>query len=123
MPYTKEQLLTNSSMSKMLARQGQTVKGVLTTAEQNALARLGRSFQVIDNGKVWWFTDDYCMGVNLLPKEFVPSSTVQGCRVAPRAGLPEGYVNTAEDYILVFQKGERQITSIDELVTYLNTGN
>jgi hypothetical protein len=121
MSYTKEQLLTNSAMSKMLARQGQRVKGVLTTEEQNVLAKQHKTFQVISNGKVFWFTDDYCMGVgNLLPKEFVPSSTVCPQRVAPRAGLPEGIIQTAEDFMKVYCQNERQIKTIDELVDYLN---
>jgi len=119
--FTKEQFLEGSPMAKMLRRQGRDVKLILTTAEQNVLAAQGRNFQVISNGKVFWFTDDYCMGVGTLPKQFVPSSTVCPCRVTPRASLPDGVIITAEDYIKIFCEGETQINSLDELVEYLNT--
>lgn len=120
MPYTKEQLLTNSHMSKVLARDGRTVKGVLTSAEQNVLAAQGRSFQVISGPGVFWFTDDYCMGVNLLSKNYVPSSTVCPHHVKPRDSLPSGVIRTAEDFIKIYHKDDRQIKSIDELVAFLN---
>ena len=119
--YTKEQLLSNSSMSKLLIRKKSSIKGVLTTDEQNQLAKEHKSFQVISNGKVFWFTDDYCMGVGLLPNEFVPSSTICPHQVVCRDFLPDGFVKTVEDFVKVYHAEERQITSIDELVTYLNT--
>lgn len=119
---TKEQLLNNSHMAQMMARQGKQPKLVLTDAEVNAKVAAGQTYQVISNGKVFWFTDDYCMGVRILPKNYVPSSTVGGIRVAPRQGLPNGVITNARDFKHVFCQGERQITSLDELVTYLNTG-
>lgn len=119
--FTKEQLLTNSSMSQVLARQGRHVKGVLSMAEQNELAAQGRTFQVISDGKVFWFTDDYCMTVNILPKHFVPSSTICPHQVVPRAGLPSGVIRTAEDFIKIYCQNERHIKTMDELVQYLNS--
>lgn len=120
MAYTKEQLLTNSSMSKTLARDGRKIKGVLTNHEQNQLAAAGRTFQVISDRNVFFFTDDYCMTVNILP-DFVPSSTVCPHYVKMRPSLPDGCIRTAEDFIKIYEQDKRQITSMDELVTYLNT--
>lgn len=118
--YTKEQILSNSSMAKLLARQGRYIKGVLTTEEQNQLANKGHCFQVITDGKVFFFTDDYCIGVHLFPKTFVPSSSVCPFEVKPRECLPDGIIVTAEQYIMIFEKDKKQINTIDELVDYLN---
>lgn len=120
MPYTKEQLLNNSAMSKILARQGKFVKGVLSTEEQNVLASQYKNFQVITNGKVFWFTDDYNMVFKLLPPEFVSSSTMSHQTVPTRFGLPDGVIRTAEDFVKVYHQDERQIQTIDELIQYLN---
>lgn len=117
--YTKEQLLTSSHMSKMLASKGRYIKGVLTSTEQQELLDRSRNFTVIANQEVFWFSDDYCMGIDL-PQEFVPSSTQCPCRVVPRDELPSGLITTVEEYIRIFESNRRQITSIEELVDYLN---
>lgn len=118
--FTKEQLLNNSNRAKILAKQGKSVKVVLTTDEQNQLAEYGRSFQVISDSKIFFFTDDYCVGVGLFPDDFIPSSTVCPMIVSPRESLPSGAVETAEEYIMIFERDRKQINTIDELVDYLN---
>ena len=77
--------------------------------------------QVISNQEVFWFTDDYTLGGDLLPKAFVPLSVHLPHKVSPREELPSGEVATIEDLINVYYKGKRQINTIDELVEYLNT--
>lgn len=121
MTITKEQLLSNSHMAKMRLRDGRSVKLVLTNEEQNELAKRGLSFKVHSDKNVFFFTDDYCAFVGELDFiDFVPSSTVCPCDVVPREGLEDGWVNTAEKYIQIFNHDIRQITTIDELVEYIN---
>lgn len=123
--FSKEMFHNNSSTAKVLNKQNPdkpALKFVLTLKEVEELLKNGRkSVHVISNGVVFWFTDDYCMGVNdALPKTFVPSSTVIPCDVVPRSSLPDGYVKTAKDYINVFHYNEKFMESFDELINYLN---
>lgn len=118
--FTKEQLISNSVMAKMALKIGRSVKCVLNSEEQEEALRNGRGFQVISNGEVWWFTDDYCMGVDLLPSQFVPCSMGCPMNVVPRDVLPNGIVDSVESYIKIFEYDSRQISSIEELVEYLN---
>lgn len=120
MPYTKEQLLSNSTQSKVLAREGRTSLGVLTTEEQQARLDAGhKSVSVHHNDEVFYFTDDYCMLLNIV-SGFTSCSTSVPMAISPREAFPDGWIHTAKDYIKVFEKDRRQINSMDELVAYLN---
>lgn len=120
MPYTKEMLLSNSAQSKVLARQGRVSKGVLTTEEQQARLDAGhKSVSVNHNDEVFIFTDDYCMLPGLVPG-FTSCSTSVPMPLKPRPAFPDGWIHNTKDYIKCFEKDRRQITSMDELVAYLN---
>lgn len=98
-----------------------SAKGVLTMTEQNALAVQGLNFQVLTNGEVFFFTDDpsICDGilaglnfrrVSLKCPHFLPAKRSHASKM----------IQTAEQYIRVFRKEEKHLTSIDELAAYLD---
>lgn len=98
-----------------------SAKGVLTITEQNALAAKGLNFQILTNGEVFFFTDDatLCDGllaglnftrVSLKCPHFLPAKRSHNSKL----------IQTAEQYIRVFRKQEKHITSIDELADYLD---
>jgi hypothetical protein len=76
---------------------------------------------------VCFFTNDYLIGYKVLPKNFVPSSTVIPHRVKPRAGLEDGWVKNLNEYDFVYRRGgqrrfiQRRLNTLEELVAYLNT--
>ena len=120
MSYTKEMLLNNSAQSKILARQGRVSHGVLTTKEQQARLNAGhKSVSVHHNDEVFFFTDDYCMLLNIV-SGFTSCSTSVPMQIPARDAFPDGWIHTAEDYIKLFEKDRRQISSMDELLAYLN---
>ena len=119
--FTAHDILTGSAKSKILATHGVLLRGVLNSEEQKLYMNSTFGVQVIANQEVFWFTDDYTLGGDLLPKDFVPSSTQVPHNVVPREELPSGVVKSIEDLINVYYKGKRQINNIDELVEYLNT--
>lgn len=126
---TKEQLLTNSSMARMLARQGKSVKGVLTAEEQQGRLDDGAKTimemtSVLLKGNVFFYTDDYCMGVNIpefKEKHLVSGSSVMPHSVHPRKGCEDGIVYTVKQYEAIFHKDHRRLNSIEELVDFLNS--
>ena len=120
--YSKERLLNNSSFSKFMKAKGRSIKGVLSKKETEE--HFKGSFDVITNVNTqdFFFTDDYCLGVNYLPDDWVPSTTGLPLRVVPRETLPDGVVDTLDKYILVFHPEGRLIESVDELIDLLNKG-
>lgn len=76
---------------------------------------------------VCFFTNDYLIGYEVLPKNFVPSSTVIPHRVKPRPGLETGWVSNLKEYDFIYRSGHagqkrpRRLKSLEELVEYLNT--
>ena len=120
--FTKEAILNASSHSRYLAKNGHYLKGVLTSEE--AQFKLDNtqscSVMVISTLEIFFFTDDYCLGIGVLPKEFVSSSTQIPHRVKERPSLPDGQVKNVEDYINIYERYRLQITSIDELIEFLN---
>ena len=121
--YTKESVLNNSPKAKALARIGQSPKGVLTNEEQNALCAKGLSFQVITNGEVYWFTDDFQMCHGVLGNEFGFMAVGRPCPIflSARRNMPSRMISTAEKFTALYRRNERQITSVDELLDYLNS--
>lgn len=120
--YTKEAILNASAQSKYLAKNGHRFKGVLTSEEAQFKIDNTRvsSVMVISTPEVFFFTDDYCLGIGVLPKEFVSSSTQIPHHVKKRPSLPDGLVKNVEDYITIYEYDRLQITSIDELIEFLN---
>ena len=120
--YSKERLLENSSFSKFMKAKGCSIKGVLSKKETEE--RFKGSVDVITNVETqdFFFTDDYCLGVDYLPDVWVPSTTRLPLRVVPRETLPDGVVDKLDKYILVFHPEGRLIESVDELIDLLNKG-
>ena len=73
---------------------------------------------MVDNGS-FFFTDDHCFGVNVLPDPWVPCTSNIPRRITPRPGIEDGIIDTLEKYVQLFENGH-QITSIDQLVDILN---
>lgn len=118
--FEKEKLLTNSAMAKNLAKSGRSVKGILTTEEMQAKVDAGQTIQCVRDNNVFFFTDDYCMGVDYLPKCFVPSSTVIPHNVTPREAFPDGIIKNVQDYIRLYENDKKQLNTVDEFIDYLN---
>ena len=115
--YTKEQLLSASAMSKMTE-----TKGVLNLAEANERIRDARSLTTITSSSdnVVFITDDHCFGYGVLPNHYVPGTSCIPLQVVAREELPTGVITSAEEYLLIFNKENRYIASIEELVKFLN---
>lgn len=110
------------SASPFVERNG--VKGILTSEEAFVRAKRTKTVVVISSfeEKKFFFSDDHCFGVRVLPGHWVPSTSVFPMSVTPRPGLEDGIIDTIEKYISVFEKEREQINSIDELIDVLNEG-
>lgn len=119
--YTKEMLLST-------IRKPEMYKGVLTTNETKE--RLLKHTTVmtmttvgLGDKNVFFFIDDYTFGTRVLPKCFVPSSTQIPMHVKERECLPDGWVDSIEKFMKIFCSNEKQLSSIEELVEFLNTSD
>lgn len=74
----------------------------------------------VSNGEVFFLTDDASFGYGVLPESFRGMSMRMPSRVAPRPSVPDGWMETAEQFISVFYAGERQLSSLIELLEYVN---
>lgn len=119
--FDKETLLTNSAMAKNLAKSGRSIKGVLTTEEMQAKVDAGQTITCNRDDNVFFFSDDYCIGVSYLPGCLVPSSTVIPYPISPREEFPDGLIKNVQEYINLHHKNKKQMNTVDELIDYLNT--
>lgn len=118
--FDKETLLNNSHMSKLLTKSGKQIKGVLTKEEMQEKVDNGQTITCIRNNEVFFFTDDYCIGVGYLPRDLVSSSTVMPHEIAPREAFPDGILKTVDDYIKLHHVEKIYIKTVGELIDYLN---
>lgn len=118
--FDKETLLNNSHMAKSLKKAGRQIKGVLTKEEMQEKVDKGQTITCIRNNEVFFFTDDYCIGVDYLPRDLVSSSTVMPHEITPREAFPDGILKTVDDYIKLHHSEKRYIGTVDELIDYLN---
>lgn len=115
----------SDTLQKLLAttirRSTAPIKGVLTSAEAFEKMKTGR-FSVISNmeEKTFFFTGNHCFGYPVLPEGYVPCSMGWPMYVTKREELPDGIVNTIEKYIMIFEEGYHQITSIEELAALID---
>ncbi len=118
--YTKEKLLNNSTFAKMKKSKGVPIKGVLSKKEVEE--QFGRNITSVANVDTndFFFTDDYCIGVDYLPSEWVPSHTNLPIRVTKRDSLPDGIIDTVDKYISIFHNDGRLIETVEELIDTLN---
>lgn len=125
---TKQDILTSSAVSRMLARDGKVVDGVLSLEkyrEWRANHPASTSIQAITSGDhgVFFYTDDYCLGINIPEMNahgFVPSSTGFPMSVKARPGLESGWISTLEEFEFIFHKDHRRLETIEELLEILN---
>ena len=118
--FEKEKLLASSHMAKSLAKSGRSIKGVLTTEEMQDKVDAGQTITCYRDNNVFFFSDDYCMGVDYLPKCIVPSSSVIPYDVCPREAFPDGIIKNVEEYIKLHHSEKKQMNTVDELIDYLN---
>lgn len=120
--YTKQMFINSSPREQILAMRGEGTKGVLTLKEAQDRVNRTRYVEVISSitDKAFFFTDDYCFGHGVLPKHYVPSSTKLPMEVTKRETLPSGLVTDIHEFIAIFQDGYKLITSVDQLVQFLN---
>ena len=99
-------------------------KGVLTSAEADQRANRTGTIVTIHSFKLkaFFLSDDHCFGSEVMRAwDFVPCTSVTPMQVKPREGFPDGILVTASDHIAVFNKGERQITSLEELAELIES--
>ena len=115
--YTKDSLLEHTKHPAYAS-----MKGLLTTQEaQERVERYGYVMVIADTRHdVFFFTDHYSFGYDVLPDHFVPSRTLLPLSVTLREDLPSGHVTTAEQYIRAFERDRRQLSSLEELADHLN---
>lgn len=101
--------------------------GVWTNEMVNASLKDERPDLLVKNGltaisdnEVFFYTDDYTYGTKVLPKEFCHGLHGFPSHAAPREGLEDGVIDSAEKMTLVYFHDQRQITSVEELVEYVN---
>jgi hypothetical protein len=113
--YTKEMLTSKSSYRKI-------EKGVLNKEQAIEYARCNRAITTLSNmsANMFFFSDNHCFGNGQLPPDWVPCSQVFPSMVTPREGLEDGLIDTIEKFVSVFQSGDHQVTSMDELLEILN---
>ena len=120
--YKKEAFIASSPRAQILAMRGEGIKGVLTLKEAQDRVNRTRYVEVVTSitDNAFFFTDDYCFGHGVLPKHYVPSSTKLPMEVTKRETLPSGLVTDIHEFIAIFQDGYKLITSVDQLVDFLN---
>lgn len=123
--FTKEDLLNASHKGIACRRDGRPYYGVITTEQaiQHHKCFPNHSVTIIadvDNN-VFFFTDDHCFGVGVLPARFVPTSHRLPKKIVARPGLEDGIVSTVEHLIQIYEYDRKQIHTLDELVECLNT--
>jgi hypothetical protein len=101
---------------------GERCKGVLTSAEAFERAMLENTLIVISSikQKVFIFSDAHCFSFYETSSDFVPATSVFPMTVVPREGLEDGVIDTIEKFVSVFQKGYRQISTIEGLVEFID---
>lgn len=117
MQLTKEKIVNASNRFKTTK-----MKGILTKAEQEEKLSKSHTVMTISSSEdnVFFFVDDYCFGLCVLPSHYVSSSAQIPMDVVPREGLESGVISTIDDYIRVFERDSRLIESVDELIEVIN---
>lgn len=122
--FTKEAFLANSTRTrhKKLFPDSHQVKGVITKEEMQEQVDAGKSVTVFTNvdDDSYFFSDDYCIGVDYLPKAYVPGSVSIPHRCIPRESLPSGWVGNVDDYITIYHSEGKYLKTVDELIDHLN---
>lgn len=120
--YTAEQILTASRMGQLLKKQGKPYKGILTSDEafQRSLRTGTLCLRSSMKRNIFFFTDDHIFGHPVLPDELVSSTCRFPSHVTPRRELPDGNIMTIDQFIMIYQRDDRQLTTIEELVELLN---
>lgn len=106
-----QNVLTTEQASELAKRNGTIITVTLTGLGMDGLG---------EHDQAWFFTDSHLFGYPHLSDSFVPCSAAFPMRVTPREGLESGLIATVEDYIKIFHDGERQITTVDEVVDIAN---
>ena len=122
--YTKEDLLNASPAGVIARRSGNPYYGVMNTEQARQYHQRYPTRSVVDIADVYtdvfFFSDDHCFGVGVLPKGFVPTSHRIPKEVVARPGLEDGIITTVEQLIQVYEHDRTQLETIDELVVFLN---
>lgn len=70
--------------------------------------------------KVFFLTDQYSFGEDAIPLDFVTSTTNFPLKVEVSEECPEGEITTVDEYVQVFFKDFKQLTTVKELVDFVN---
>lgn len=121
---TKESICMSNTIQELAIaahRFGKNSKGVITASEANARANVTNTIVTHHDriGNVVFFSDDRMFGGEVL-EGFVPMTSAVPQTVTPREGLEDGIIVTAEQVKRIFYKHARLITTIDELVEYID---
>lgn len=121
---TIEDFYNNSTMGAIgYEKLSKNHRGVLTLEEARQRAERLHYIDVVSSreDKVFFFTDIYGFGYKVSPKHWGSSSTAFPFQVVPRKGLEDGLVNTIENFIFIYHKDKQLLSSIDELLSIINS--
>lgn len=96
--------------------------GVLTNQQAMTRAYNHGSFYCISDHekKVFFLSDRYSFGEDTIPLDFVTSTTIFPLKVEVNEECPEGEISTVDEYVQVFFKDFKQLTTVKELVNFVN---
>lgn len=98
--------------------------GILTLQQAREYQQRFQSVQVMASVNeafpFVFFTGEYGYGYDVLPRDFVASTTRVPMKVVERKGLEDGWVDTVEKYLMVFEHDRILIESIEDLVEVMN---
>jgi len=101
-------------------RENNFLPRVLTRAEAQQCVREGKGVTTLSSRthNAFFFTNDYCHALRVTPP--LPSCWVSGSTSIPhyvvaRASLPSGCVNTVDDFITIYHRGEVQLETQADL--------
>lgn len=114
--------ITKDMLFERYKRRNYDRKGVLTKEEASIRSNESYDIITIENDDYFFFSDDHCFGVNVLPEQWCPCTVSFPLHVTPRDSVPDGIVCTIEQFLSVFNKHQIQINSVDELIDIINKG-
>ena len=96
--------------------------GVLTNQQAMDRAYSHGSFYCVSDHekKVFFLTDQYSFGEDTIPLDFVTSTTIFPLKVEVSEECPEGEISTVDEYVQVFFKDFKQLTTVKEMVDFVN---
>lgn len=98
---------------------------ILTLEEAREFYKNNTNIHDVTGNGIVFFTNKKCygFGLDMLGRnDYSCASMKTYLKVKPRAGLDDGWITNLDTHIRIFFEGYRVIQSIEELATYIVTG-